>query len=175
MATTRRIGRTWGMVLALGVVPLLLTGCPKRPSVVGGGPAPAVGATQATPPAPVPAPAPGPVTGEIAGVKDIRFALDRADIQPRYRATLDKAADWLRANPGARLVIEGHCDDSGSAAHNQALGERRARTTRDYLVAKGISAGRMSIVSRGEEQPVCSARTDECRAQNRRAHLLAAR
>ena len=169
MATTRRIGRTWGMVLALGVVPLLLSGCPRRPSVVGVGPAPA----QA--PAPVPAPAPGPVTGEIAGVKDIHFAHDRADIQPRYHAALDKAADWLRANPGARLVIEGHCDDSGSPAHNQALGERRARATRDYLVAKGISVGRISVVSRGEEQPVCSARTDECRAQNRRAHLLAAR
>jgi peptidoglycan-associated lipoprotein len=115
------------------------------------------------------------VTGEIAGLNDIHFAVDRSEIQPRYHATLDKAADWLRANPGARLIIEGHCDDNGSVTHNQALGERRARATRDYLVAKGISTSRMSIVSRGEEQPVCSARTDECRAQNRRAHLLAAR
>jgi peptidoglycan-associated lipoprotein len=178
---TRRIGRTCGVVLALVVAPLLLSGCPKRPAMVGSagaastthGPAVGTGGQKST------APASGKTartaTGDVAVLRDIHFAVDRYDIQPRYQPILDKAAGWLRANAGARLVIEGHCDESGTVAHNFALGERRAQATRDYLVALGIDAARISIVSYGKDRPACSAPTDECRSQNRRAHLLAAR
>jgi len=182
---TRRIGRTCGVLMALVVASLLLTGCPKRPSMAGssgtagptGTPAAGTGAQKATPVAAAPtSPKPaGTAPGNGGGVQDIHFAVDRYDIQPRYQPVLDQVAVWLRTNAGARLVVEGHCDETGTPQHNLALGERRAQATRDYLVAHGIDAARISIVSYGKERPACSTPTDECRALNRRAHLLAAR
>jgi peptidoglycan-associated lipoprotein len=178
---TRRIGRTWGVILALGIAPLLLAGCPKRPDVAGGAGIDTPGARspagQKSPVvrAPAPTSAARSATVGIGAFREIYFAVDRYDIEPRHRPTLDKVAEWLGANAGARLVIEGHCDESGSVEYNLALGERRAQATRDYLVARGIDAGRISIVSCGKQQPVCSVSTDECRARNRRAHLLTAR
>src|SRR5262249_16386924 len=185
----RRIGRTCGVVLALVAAPLLLTGCPKRPAMVGGsgagptgGPAAGTGAQQGTPPAPPPvaaAPTPakpaGTTNGNAAGTRDIHFAVDRFDIQPRYQPVLDQVAGWLRANADARLVVEGHCDETGSAQHNLALGERRAQATRQYLVAPGVDPAPISIVSYGKERPGRSAPTEECRALNRRGHPLPAR
>jgi peptidoglycan-associated lipoprotein len=158
---TRKIGRTYAVVLVLVIAPLVLAGCATQTPVAGGnGVAPSRGSASAK------------AAGGVA-LADIQFAVDRYDIQPRYQPALDKAAGWLRANPGAQLVIEGHCDESGAVEYNHALGERRAQATRDYLVARGVDPGRISVVSYGEERPACSAHTDECRTRNRRAHLVA--
>jgi peptidoglycan-associated lipoprotein len=70
------------------------------------------------------------------------------------------------------VLIEGHCDERGTNEYNLALGERRAKATMNYLVSQGIQANRITIISYGEERPVCNEKTDSCYAKNRRAHFL---
>ena len=77
-----------------------------------------------------------------------------------------------QGKPGTKILIEGHCDDRGTIEYNLALGERRAKATRDYLVTAGIDASRITTVSYGKERPVCTGQTEECWAQNRRAAFL---
>jgi peptidoglycan-associated lipoprotein len=69
-------------------------------------------------------------------------------------------------------LIEGHCDERGTPEYNLALGERRAQAAMSYLVALGIQANRISIVSYGHQQPLCTERNEACWAKNRRAHFL---
>jgi outer membrane protein OmpA-like peptidoglycan-associated protein len=78
----------------------------------------------------------------------------------------------LQANPMLTITIEGHCDSVGTSEYNLSLGERRANAVRDYLLNRGIAAGRMRTVSYGEERPIASNDTAEGRAMNRRAHLV---
>jgi peptidoglycan-associated lipoprotein len=70
------------------------------------------------------------------------------------------------------VLIEGHCDERGTNEYNLALGERRAKSTMNYLVSQGVQASRITIISYGEERPVCNEKTEECWAKNRRAHFL---
>jgi peptidoglycan-associated lipoprotein len=86
-------------------------------------------------------------------------------------AVLQANAGWLKANPNVRFTVEGHCDERGSEEYNLALGDRRANAVKEYLLSQGIAASRMSTVSYGEERPVCREATEECYAQNRRAHF----
>jgi peptidoglycan-associated lipoprotein len=137
---------------------------------------PAAAATP-TPAAPAPAPAAAapPPPREFAAVPelaDIHFDFDKYDIRPGDAAILDRNATWLKSNPSTLVLIEGHCDERGTNDYNLALGERRARSTQNYLVAQGIAAGRITIISYGEERPVCAEHTEDCWAKNRRAHLL---
>ena len=81
-------------------------------------------------------------------------------------------ADWLKANPAARVQVEGHCDERGTQEYNMALGAKRAQTTVDYLTTLGIAGNRMSTISYGEEVPVCREQTEECWAKNRRARFV---
>jgi peptidoglycan-associated lipoprotein len=81
-------------------------------------------------------------------------------------------ARWLKSNPTASVLIEGHCDERGTREYNLALGDRRAKATRDDLVSLGIDGSRMTLISYGKERPLCSERTEACWAQNRRAHFL---
>jgi peptidoglycan-associated lipoprotein len=116
-----------------------------------------------------------PSPSEFFAVPDLRaihFAFDRSDIRPGDRAILDANAEWLRAHPDHLVLIEGHCDERGTAEYNLALGERRARATMDYLVTRGIAETRMTITSYGFERPVCTQHTEGCWARNRRAVLL---
>ena len=75
-------------------------------------------------------------------------------------------------NQSALLLIEGHADERGTNEYNLALGERRAKATRDYLVSVGIDAGRITVISYGEERPTCTEKAEACWAKNRRAHFL---
>jgi len=70
------------------------------------------------------------------------------------------------------LLIEGHCDERGTNEYNLALGERRAKATMNYLVSQGIQANRITIISYGEERPICTEKTEACWAKNRRANFL---
>jgi len=70
------------------------------------------------------------------------------------------------------VTIEGHCDSRGSSEYNLALGDRRAKAVRDYLVSLGIGADRIQIVSKGKEAPFCSEENEACWQQNRRGHFL---
>jgi peptidoglycan-associated lipoprotein len=86
--------------------------------------------------------------------------------------TLDANRTWLKAHDNSLVLIEGHCDERGTAEYNLALGERRATSTMNYLVSRGIPAGRITIVSYGKERPVCTEHNQRCWARNRRDHFL---
>jgi len=155
---------------------------PPAPAPVEAAPAP----TPPAPPAPVPRKAPEPVAtapaqparpepkdfDQIAEVKPIYFDFDKYEIRPPDADVVKANAEWLRANPGALVLIEGHCDERGTNEYNLALGERRARAARTALISYGVAADRISIVSLGEERPACTDRTEACWSMNRRAVFL---
>src|SRR2546425_848090 len=85
---------------------------------------------------------------------------------------LEANAEWLRKSAAMLVLIEGHCDERGTIEYNLALGERRARAARDYLISNGMAAERISIVSFGAERPVCTEATEGCWSKNRRAVFL---
>ncbi|HEY7141328.1 MAG TPA: peptidoglycan-associated lipoprotein Pal, partial [Methylomirabilota bacterium] len=109
---------------------------------------------------------------ESAALRDVYFDFDRYDVRAGDKGTLDENAKWLKSNQSALLLIEGHADERGTNEYNLALGERRAKATRDYLVSVGIDAGRITVISYGEERPVCTEKAEPCWAKNRRAHFL---
>jgi len=113
--------------------------------------------------------------GEAAGsgpLKDIGFNFDSANLSETARATLKANAEWLKANPSARVQIEGHCDERGTAEYNMALGAKRAQAAMDYLSTLGVAANRLSTISYGEEIPVCKEHNEDCWVKNRRARFV---
>jgi peptidoglycan-associated lipoprotein len=109
---------------------------------------------------------------ETAALRNVYFDFDRYEIRPGDAAVLTEVAAWLKAHPNVLVLIEGHCDERGTNEYNLALGQRRATATRDYLVSLGVAASRITLISYGEERPVCIGRDEACWAQNRRAHFL---
>jgi peptidoglycan-associated lipoprotein len=103
---------------------------------------------------------------------DILFDYDKYDVQDSYKGELKEIASWAATNPSAKLSIEGHCDDRGTNEYNLALGDRRAKAVKDYLVSLGVPSSRIETISYGEEKPVCTQETEQCWAKNRRAHFI---
>jgi len=97
------------------------------------------------------------------------FDSDQTDLTATAQATLDKQAAWLSQYGSYSFTIEGHADERGTREYNFALGARRAQAVHDYLVAKGVSAGRMRTISYGKERPVAVCDDISCWSQNRRA------
>jgi peptidoglycan-associated lipoprotein len=137
------------------------------------------------PPAPTPAPAPRPLTEEqIFAQKsldqlnaerpltDVYFDLDKSELRDDAKAPLQKDADWLKKWTSTQISIEGHCDSRGSAEYNLGLGSRRANVVKEYLTSLGVPASRMTVISKGKEQPVCSDESESCWSQNRRGHFV---
>jgi len=112
------------------------------------------------------------VTPPGAALKDVYYQFDSVNLEPDAQEILIKNAAWLRTNPKARVEIEGHCDDIGSAEYNLALGAKRAQAARDFLLAQGIEADRLVTISYGKEAPACFEQTEECRVKNRRARFV---
>jgi peptidoglycan-associated lipoprotein len=110
-----------------------------------------------------------------AAVKDAFYDYDKADVRADARDALSATAQFLRSYPQVKVVIEGHCDERGSTEYNLALGDRRAAAAKQFLTSLGITADRMETVSYGKERPFCSASTEECWQQNRRAHIIMAK
>ena len=102
------------------------------------------------------------------------FNLDKSDLSSEAQATLDRQATWLKKYPNTKVTIEGHCDERGTREYNVALGERRATAAKNYLVAAGIAAARISTVSYGKERPAVVGSNDSAWAQNRRAVTVVA-
>lgn len=98
----------------------------------------------------------------------IHFDFDKSDIRTDAQSTLNAKVPYLKANAGMRIRIEGNTDERGSDEYNLALGERRAVSAKKYLVDHGVDAGRIDIISYGEERPVCKESTATCMQQNRR-------
>ena len=104
-----------------------------------------------------------------AGSDTIYFGTDEYSLDQASQATLAAQARWLLATPNVRASIEGHADERGTREYNQALGERRANATRDFLLSQGVPADRMTVTSWGKERPVATGSNEEAWAQNRRA------
>jgi peptidoglycan-associated lipoprotein len=113
-----------------------------------------------------------PSTPMESPLKEIYFDFDRSDLRPDAREILKINAGWLRANPSARVEIEGHCDERGTTEYNVALGAKRAQAAKDYLVTLGVAADRLSTISYGKELPVCKDHNEECWQKNRRDRFV---
>jgi peptidoglycan-associated lipoprotein len=105
----------------------------------------------------------------------VHFELDRYDLTPEAEATLQKQAALLKSFQSVAITIEGHADERGTREYNLALGERRADTVRNYLVALGVPTDRVSVISYGKERPECAEAAETCWAQNRRGVTVASR
>jgi peptidoglycan-associated lipoprotein len=188
-ASRTRHLRSAAAVLPILALTLLLAGCPKRPAMTAATAPPPVPPAAVAPPTPAaPAPiAPAPVAPPTAApappappkeyrtndaLKPIFFAFDKSDIRPDDARVLDATAAYLKTNPSQLVLIEGHCDERGTAEYNLALGERRAKSAMNYLVSNGIEAGRITTISYGKERPVCSEHAETCWSRNRNDTFL---
>ncbi len=111
----------------------------------------------------------------VPGLERIFFNFDQYVLTEEARQTLADNAAYLKANAGAQIRVEGHCDERGSDEYNLALGERRALAAMNYLVSLGVSPSRMSVISYGEELPLDPGRGEEAWAKNRRAEFKVVR
>jgi peptidoglycan-associated lipoprotein len=175
---------------ALSMVLLLAGGCAKKELVK---------STSTGAEAAVPAPAPAEKQGEIvsetmkpgqqtamaeaaAGVaatqeqpstfEDIHFDFDKSFIREDAKPILEQVANYLKKNPRASMVIQGNCDERGTAEYNMALGERRAESAKSYLVSLGVRGGALSTVSFGKEKPLDPGHNEAAWAKNRRDHFV---
>ena len=106
---------------------------------------------------------------------DILFDYDQYVVKDVYKQLAQSVSGWMAKNSTARLLIEGNCDERGTNEYNLALGDRRAKAVKDYLVSFGIASSRIDVISYGEEKPVCAEQTEGCWAKNRRAHFTVLR
>lgn len=106
----------------------------------------------------------------VANVGDrVQFGFDRYDLSDEARLIVENQAIWLSRFPGVSVTVEGHADERGTREYNLALGERRANSVRDYMIALGIEPNRVRTVSYGKERPVDPASNEAAWTANRRA------
>jgi peptidoglycan-associated lipoprotein len=167
------------MTLVALLITFLFTGCAKEeppPPTAEARPTPPAPAPAPPPPAPVPAaPAPGRTFQQALQEfqnQDVNFDFDKYDLRPDARAILDRKTAFLNDNGSVRTQIEGHCDERGTEAYNNVLGERRANAAKDYLVRTGVSAGRLSTISYGKDRPLDPGHNEAAWAKNRRDHFV---
>ncbi len=164
----------FGLVLVTALATLLLAGCgcfmqaqkgeappPKPPEQ-----APPVAEEKkevvvVTPPPPPPPPPPA------AAMQTINFDFDKYNIRPQDAEILKKNVDWFKANPGAKVRIEGNCDERGTVEYNLALGQKRADAAKNYLTGLGVDGKLLDTISYGKERPLCTEHNEACWAKNR--------
>jgi len=136
-------------------------------------PLPPTEAPIATPPSVSSSALPGGGTAAagVSPLKDVFFEYDKAVIEAGQKIILEDNVRWLKANGNARILIEGHCDERGTAEYNLGLSDRRAKVVRDYLVTSGIAANRIGTISYGKERPFAFGHDENAWKQNRRAHF----
>jgi peptidoglycan-associated lipoprotein len=103
--------------------------------------------------------------------REVYFGYDRYNITSEAAARLNELSNWL-INHDAAVIIEGHCDERGTNQYNLALGDRRANSVKDFLIAGGVAPNKLSTVSYGEEKPQCTEHNESCWSKNRRAHFV---
>jgi len=162
-------------LIGLAIVLALAPGCSSRKKVSSEAqiePPP----TESTPPSTseggnVPPPPTETTTGNLA-LEDAFFDFDDFSLRQDAKSALEKDGKYLERNSGTKVVIEGHCDERGSVEYNLALGEKRARAAKDYLVSYGIPGARLTTISYGKERPFDSGHDESAWAKNRRAHVV---
>jgi peptidoglycan-associated lipoprotein len=102
----------------------------------------------------------------------IYFDFDKSDVKPEYRAIVSAHAAYAASHPSARITLEGHADERGTREYNLGLGERRGNGVNGLISAGGASGGQTSVVSYGEERPVCRVSDNSCWSQNRRVEIV---
>ncbi len=107
-----------------------------------------------------------------ARVQDVYFAYDKYDMSDDAKKAAKTIGDILTKNKKVKVTIEGHCDERGTNEYNLALGDRRARVVKEYLIALGITANKIELISYGEEKPACMESSEACWSKNRRAHFV---
>jgi peptidoglycan-associated lipoprotein len=156
--------------LSIVAAAALLAACSDAPTDSGN----TAGGGVVTPPAPAPKAAPagiakGSKQDFITNVGDfVLFDFDKSSLTAEGKAQLDKQAAWLKTYPNYALTIEGRCDERGTVAYNLGLGERRANSVKEYLVAGGVAASRVEVKSLGKENPLFPGSDEESWRQNRR-------
>ena len=105
-----------------------------------------------------------------AGADRVYFDYDRVEVKPDAARVLDGQAQWLQGHPNINLRIEGNADERGTREYNLGLSQRRADAVRDYLVQRGVIAGRLNTIGYGKERPVDTSGTEDGMAKNRNAH-----
>jgi peptidoglycan-associated lipoprotein len=112
---------------------------------------------------------PGSQEDLVQNVGDrVFFGFDKYDLTPEAQATLERQAAWMQQHPSVTVTVEGHADERGTREYNLALGERRANSVKNYLVALGVDQNRITTISYGKERPAVSGSNEEAWAQNRR-------
>jgi peptidoglycan-associated lipoprotein len=134
--------------------------------------------TPPPPPPPPPPPAPQATMEQrlSSDVQDAFFDYDKSDIRGDARDALTRDASALKSIladfPTAVIVVEGHCDERGSAEYNLGLGDRRATSAKEFLQSLGVPADRLKTISYGKERPQCTEADEACYQKNRRAHFM---
>lgn len=167
------------IVLAVLVMALaLMAGCGKKETPVVFEPVePATPAPVVTPPVtpeptePVDTRNWGSMTPAEMGINDVYFAYDSFDLDDAGMRTLAQNARILKDHADVVVMVEGHCDERGTVEYNLALGEKRAKSVRDYLVSLGVGDAQMRVTSYGENKPFTTGSTEDAWGQNRRAHF----
>jgi peptidoglycan-associated lipoprotein len=122
-----------------------------------------------TAPTVIAGPTPGSQEHLVVNVGDrVFYDFDQSDLRPEARTTVEALAVWMNTYPATTISVDGHADERGTREYNLALGERRANSVRDYLVALGIGPNRLSTISYGKERPAVLGSNEESWAQNRR-------
>ena len=106
---------------------------------------------------------------KVKGLNMVHFDFDKSDIKDDAKKTLEDNAGWLKKNKDVKVTVEGHCDERGTEEYNLALGDRRSKSTKKYLVNLGVESKRMSTKSYGEEKPLETCHNESCWWKNRRA------
>ncbi|MCK5833468.1 peptidoglycan-associated lipoprotein Pal [bacterium] len=148
------------------VLTVFIAGCPKKTPPPP--PPPVVEPQQPVIEEPIVEPVPEPVIE----LRIVYFDYDKYNIREDQAARLLDNAEQLMKFPGAKVILEGHCDERGTEEYNMALGEKRARSVMNYLNEYGVAATRISTRSYGEERPLCKESTETCWQKNRRCEFL---
>ena len=161
-----------GLLLVAGSLALsaCATKAPKQlPPDPGAGVATSTNTNDGTLQAPVPG-SQADFVAQLMGQDAIYFDTDRYNVDSQDAAALAAQAAWLGKYPGKRATIEGHCDERGTREYNLALGARRAESIRNYLIQRGVSAGRIDTISFGKERPIAPGSSEDSWARNRNGH-----
>ena len=111
-------------------------------------------------------------SNRAGALKTVFFGFNSSAIEGSTRDALNSNAEFLKSNGSVKVLVEGHCDERGSVQFNLALGEKRAKTVKDYLASQGVAANRVTIVSLGKEKPVSFGHDEESWSKNRRANFV---
>lgn len=116
--------------------------------------------------------------GTVETIKEVEvqdrvfFDYNSSSVSEAAKTVLNTQAEWLKSAPAVKITIEGHCDERGTREYNIALGEKRALSTKNYLVSNGVEAARIQIISYGKERPAYFGSGEDVYAKNRRAVVV---